>query len=326
MRFEIPLEDDPLLAPRLSALAEFDPHLKIDEGRLLAESVDASFLEHRRPRIGMIGTRRPTSYGLRFVRESIEAFASFGWTLVSGGALGIDAEVHRSALEFGLPTWSFVVGSPKDPGPVANRALFRAIRDRRGSALLTSSTLSQVTHQKFDWIRRNAWMVGLCDVLIVVEGLRPSGTWSSAEFAREYKIPVLALPGPVFSPQSEATNLMISGDLAKIILSVEDLVQTLIVRFGSDSYNKGTGPFRPPGGVPNAQVQRLSRYPEVETNILEFLGEQTQDSIGIDIWKLLAQGQSRGFSSSSLLEALEVLQAAGKVQIAGRRLERRGSL
>ncbi len=194
--------------------------------------------------LGIVGSRKATPYGLRFVRELLSAIARRGldWTIISGGALGIDIEAHEAALRLGMGTQAWLVGPLHSPSPQAHWDLFRVMTQRKGSGLIVPSCLDPESRgfpsTPKDWVVRNFWMACSCDALIAVESSEKSGTWHSVKYAGLIGIPTFALPGPIYSRQSEGTNQMISAGCAYPILSVELLVEQLVVELSRLPYNK----------------------------------------------------------------------------------------
>lgn len=211
---------------------------------LLVRALDDWQCTNQRPKIAIVGTRRPTSYGLRFISTLVEALArnaSPPPVIISGGALGTDAWAHECALKAGLETESWVVGPIRNPNPRANQALFASIIARGGALLCPESLEPQggVGPFKSDWVLRNAYLVARADVVIVPEANQRSGTWSSVRWANKMGIPVFALPGPVDRGSSEGTNVMISSGYAHPVQSATKLMEDLVVEGVLDPYNKG---------------------------------------------------------------------------------------
>ena len=91
----------------------YPPMLLNSPGRPLALYVKGSVEALAKAGVAMVGTRRATPYGLDQAFKIAEGLAEMGWSIVSGLALGIDAEAHRGALAAGGTTVG-VLGSALD--------------------------------------------------------------------------------------------------------------------------------------------------------------------------------------------------------------------
>jgi DNA processing protein len=172
----------------------------------------------RDPVVAIVGTRRPTAYGLRMTRELAGAFARAGACVVSGLANGIDAAAHRAALELGGRTVA-VLGTGVDIDyPRSNRALYRAIAER---GLLLSELPLGSPGLKHHFIARNRLIAALARLTIVIEAPIGSGALHTARFAHELDRDVAVVPGSIDSPQSAGSNLLMR-DGAQIIASIDD--------------------------------------------------------------------------------------------------------
>ena len=196
-------------------------------------------LPEKRLRVGVIGTRKPSRYGLRFVAELITALKDLPLTFISGGALGIDGELHYRALLNGCPTEAWVVGPCAQPSPRSHSELFLEMGRRDHCAVVVPRELEPVNRQPHpsDWLKRNQWLSMGLDVLIVVEAGIYSGTWATVKFSQNLGIPIFALPGTIFSPESKGTNLMISTGYAHPVEGVGFLYQELVALISSTLYN-----------------------------------------------------------------------------------------
>ena len=115
--------------------ADYPPRLLDAPGHPLALYVKGDVKALSRPSIAMVGTRRATPYGLDQAYAISRDLASAGWAIVSGLALGIDAESHRGALAAGGTTVG-VIGSGLDRFyPEENRALAREIVEKGGAVV-----------------------------------------------------------------------------------------------------------------------------------------------------------------------------------------------
>lgn len=187
------------------------------------------------PSVAIIGTRRPTDYGKAFVAKLIEQLSMSypNLNILSGGAMGIDTEAHVQALRFGMSSQAWVVGPVDHPNPRTHARLFQRLVETPGCAVLTTDTLEPRlmgrTLRPYDWLKRNAWLAASADAIVVVEATIRSGTQSTVDSASQLGVPVFILPGPIFSPQSQGTNLMISMGCGRVVESIEFLIESLLV-------------------------------------------------------------------------------------------------
>jgi DNA processing protein len=179
---------------------------------------DAAVLDA--PRIAIVGTRDPTAYGLRMARAISSGLARAGVCVISGMARGIDAVVHRSALEVGGRTVA-VMGTGIDvPYPVAHRELHRTLAER---GLVLSEYGRGMRAHKGAFPRRNRIIAALAPVTIVIEAGARSGALNTAEHALDIGRTVAAVPGPIDSPQSAGSNGLLR-DGATVIVAIADVL------------------------------------------------------------------------------------------------------
>jgi DNA processing protein len=192
-------------------------------------------------KIGVIGTRKPSRYGLRFVEELLQSCSAYkDWIWISGGALGIDGELHRQALQQNLKTQAWLVGPILDPSPTSHFKLFSQMKKREGCGLLVPSVLEPSGEMKIfpsHWLARNRWLAADVDVLVVVEAHEKSGTWNTTTSSLDFAKDTYILPGPIFSESSKGTNAMISMGYGHIIESLTEVTKSLVVAFERRSYN-----------------------------------------------------------------------------------------
>lgn len=171
------------------------------------------------PVVAIVGTRRSTSYGDRATREIAGALARAGACIVSGMARGIDGAAHRGALDVGGRTVA-VLGTGVDIAyPVGHRALHREIGER--GLLLSETPLGNPSH-KGSFPERNRLIAALASVVIIVEAGIKSGALITARHAEEeLGRDVGVVPGPIDSPQSAGSNLLIRNCRGVILPSVE---------------------------------------------------------------------------------------------------------
>lgn len=177
-----------------------------------------------KPAVAIVGTRRATPYGhdqaYRFGRD----LAAAGWCVVSGLALGIDAESHRGALDAGGTTVG-VIGSGLDRFyPEQNRELAREIV-RKGGAVVSEFPFGREPDQQ-TFPQRNHVVAALARGVLAVEAPRKSGTLITTGFAADLGRTVMAIPGRVDS-RSSAGCLDLIRDGATLVRCADDVIEAL---------------------------------------------------------------------------------------------------
>lgn len=176
-----------------------------------------------KPAIALVGTRRPTDYGLRWTQRLSRALALRGFTVVSGLAEGVDTAAHRACLEAGGRTIA-VVGTGVDRVyPARNRGLCEAILQQ---GLVVSEYPAGTRPDRAHFPQRNRIIAGLCRATIVVEAPRQSGALITAYGANEYCRDVYVVPGSLDNPKVRG-GLELIGQGAQVILDEDHLLEML---------------------------------------------------------------------------------------------------
>lgn len=174
--------------------------------------------------VAVVGTRRSTKYGRQMVEQIAGDLARSGITIVSGLARGIDSLGHRAALRAGGRTMA-VLGSGIDiVYPYEHRDLARRIIER--GALLTEYPLG-TKPEGGNFPPRNRIISGLSLGTLVIEAGKRSGALITADYALEQGREVFGLPGNVTNARSVGTNRLIQEGAAKLVMSVEDILEEL---------------------------------------------------------------------------------------------------
>ncbi len=190
----------------------FDPPL------VLYARGDVAVLEQ--PCVAVVGTRRPTPYGLQMAEGLAYDLGARGITVVSGLARGIDAAAHRGCLSAGGRT-AAVLGSGIDViYPPEHYRMSREI-ESRGAMLSEFAPGTSPAPQNFPV--RNRIISGLSLGTLVIEAGEYSGSLITARLAMEQNREVFALPGNLTSPQSFGPNFLIKQG-AKLVQSWRDIV------------------------------------------------------------------------------------------------------
>ena len=176
------------------------------------------------PTVGIVGTRQCSSYGKRCAFEIGAALANAGVTVVSGLALGIDAQAHHGALSAtskgaGRPVG--VVGSGLDIiYPKANTKLWSQVAS---AGTLVSETPPGIGPERWRFPARNRIIAALSDAIVVVESREKGGSLLTVDEAQLRGVPVGAVPGPITSNSATGTNrLLVDG--ATPVLGADDVL------------------------------------------------------------------------------------------------------
>ncbi len=170
----------------------------------------------------VVGTRKPTSYGIQIAKKFSSELAQSGFIIVSGMAIGIDTIAHRAALEAGTRTIA-VLGCGVDiVYPPSNRSLYEDIL--RTGGLIISEFPPGHTVLPGLFVARNRIISGLSKGVLVVEGAKDSGALITARYGVEQGKEVFAPPGPITSEMSEAPNSLLKKG-AKLVTSIDDILE-----------------------------------------------------------------------------------------------------
>jgi DNA processing protein len=174
--------------------------------------------------IGVVGTRRPTTYGKAAAERLSADLAAAGLTIASGMARGIDTCAHKAALSAGGTTVA-VFGCGVDTiYPAENRKLAEEIVDR-GLLLSEFPMRSPAYPQNFPV--RNRIVSGMSVGILVVEGAQYSGSSITARLAVDQGREVFAVPGNITERMSWGPNLLIKQGAAKLVQEWNDVVEEL---------------------------------------------------------------------------------------------------
>ena len=173
--------------------------------------------------VAIVGSRATSPYGVQQARNLSESLARSGITIVSGMALGIDAEAHRAAIRAGGRTLA-VLGSGLDViYPMENRNLYFEVA--QSGALVSEFPLGS-DPEKANFPKRNRVISGLSLGTVVVEATQNSGSLITARSALEQGREVFAVPGRVGAPNSKGTHALLRQG-ARLVESASDILAEL---------------------------------------------------------------------------------------------------
>lgn len=181
---------------------------------------------NQRKIISVVGTRRATSQGLINCEKIIEETANLtpDAVIVSGMAYGIDIAAHKAALKNKLETTAILATGLKEIYPVAHNKYASKIASK--GALISEYPFIKEGF-KYNFLRRNRIIAGICDVIIIVESAEKGGAIITAKLANSYSREVYALPGRVTDPMSSGCNRLISKNMARLFTSTPELLDEM---------------------------------------------------------------------------------------------------
>jgi DNA processing protein len=173
--------------------------------------------------LAVVGTRRPTPYGLAAAERLAADLAHAGLTIVSGMARGVDTAAHKGALMVGGDTVA-VLGCGVDVVyPSENRKL---AADLAAKGLIVSEFLMGAVAFPQNFPIRNRIISGMSVGVMVVEGAQYSGSAITAKLALDQGREVFAVPGNITSKLSWGPNLLIKQG-ARLVQDWNDVVSDL---------------------------------------------------------------------------------------------------
>lgn len=157
--------------------------------------------------VAFVGSRAKSSYGNKVVQSLIPDLVTAEFTIMSGGALGIDTAAHQATIDAGGKTVAVLGSGLLEPYPAANKKLFEKIVHTGGAVISTFPLQFAALPQNFP--ARNRIVSGLSDGCVVVRAAVKSGALITAEYALQQGKAVFAVPGPVDDPLSAGCHQLL---------------------------------------------------------------------------------------------------------------------
>jgi len=170
--------------------------------------------------LAIVGARRGDHYAREVVHSIVPSLVENGWTIVSGGAFGVDAMAHQCALEC-LGKTVVVLGSGLlRPYPHQHKALFEHVCNKNGALVSPFPLEQEPTRGNFP--ARNRIIAGVAKGVVVVQAARRSGALITAQFGLDQGKEIFAVPGNVMSDLSDGCNKLLK-DGAHVMTTAQDI-------------------------------------------------------------------------------------------------------
>ena len=171
-------------------------------------------------RIGVVGSRIPSPYSLRLAYRCTKLWAQRGWIVVSGGAIGIDSEAHRAALDENSSTWAVFGNGFEKPHPRRNQMMFESILEKGGAWI--SEYPPWFEPRAYYFPERNRLIAALSDVLFIAQAHERSGSLSTARTALDLGREIMVLRPPPGDASFAGSQILIDAG-ARSLKGPEDL-------------------------------------------------------------------------------------------------------
>lgn len=177
--------------------------------------------------IALVGSRDSSAYGISVTSGLAAGLVSRGFTVISGGAYGIDAQAHRSALQSApedhpQPTLGVMACGIDRYYPAGNEDLLRKVAR---SGLLVSEVPPGSSPSRYRFLQRNRLIAALSSVTVVVEARWRSGALSTAHHAAGLGRPVGAVPGSVESINSAGCHRLLRDGSAICVTDSAEIAE-----------------------------------------------------------------------------------------------------
>ncbi|QNV40810.1 DNA-protecting protein DprA [Rothia amarae] len=181
--------------------------------------------------VAVVGSRDITSYGTSATAHIVGDLVEREYCIVSGGAFGIDAVAHRTALSVTsgkLPSVALMACGVDRPYPKQNENLLRELINE---GLLLSEVALGNSPTRWRFLQRNRLIAALSGYSLIVEARWRSGALNTANHALSLGREVGIVPGHIFSPNSEGCHRLAKKELAHVVTDAQDIVSMMQTKF-----------------------------------------------------------------------------------------------
>jgi DNA processing protein len=210
------------------------------------------------PAIAIVGTRKPSRYGIEAAQFFSRELAKLGFSIVSGLAFGIDKEAHEACLEIGGHTVAVLASGVDVITPSSHTGLASRILQNGGAIISEFPPGAQARPEQFP--QRNRLISGLSLGVVVIEAPAETGALITARYAAEQNREVFVVPGSIFSPNYSGSHALIREG-ATLVHRPEEILEEL----------KYSAPLEL-----KTQEERMPALSENERKLLELISEKLE--------------------------------------------------
>jgi DNA processing protein len=277
--------------------------------------------------VSIVGARAATAYGAHVGTEMAAALAERGWTVISGGAYGIDGCAHRGALAADGVSIAVLACGVDQPYPPGHQDLLTGLS---AQGVLVSEWPPGQTPTRRRFLIRNRVIGALSRGTVVVEAGLRSGALNTARHARDLGRPLMAVPGPVTSEVSAGCHKIMREWGAVCVTGAADVIE-MLAPLGEPGVGERPVPGERPGSMQEGLwpgplsdgVQSgtsVTGVPERQRG--QLLARAALDALTLDVLEAIpARGAgpatiavAAGLSVDAVLRSLGLLAAGGYVE------------
>jgi DNA processing protein len=243
--------------------------------------------------VGVVGARAASSYGIHVTTEISYGLASHDWTVVSGGAFGIDAAAHRAASAAGGRTVAVLACGVDRPYPVGNTAMFEQIAE---SGLLISEWPPGTAPLRHRFLIRNRVIAAATAGTVLVEAAARSGAIQTMGRVLALGRPAMVVPGPVTSATSVGCHALLRERPDATLVTEVSHVLEAVGRIGEYQSDPARGPEHRRDGLDEESALVLEAVPP--------RGTATPEELAV----------KAGLALRTVLRRLSLLELSGLVE------------
>lgn len=174
--------------------------------------------------VAIVGARKCTEYGRKYARIFATELSKAGITIISGLAIGIDAQAHIGALKGRGNTIAVIAGGLDNITPEENKWLYNEIIFNNGIVITECEDDEKIKEKSYE--KRNRIISGIADIVLIVEANKRSGSMITARHAKNQGKPIFCLPHRLDEECSSGMNELVNSG-AIIAMNVKQILSKI---------------------------------------------------------------------------------------------------